>query len=161
MVGHGWQQAVAPGTRHRVDSSRTGCSPSSFRTGSHVFSSSPCSNVHSELREDVLGRIPFGSLCPNGFVLVWAQKGEISRVFQELCTRWGFMYVENVTWVLTHVNKSVVTLPSEFNRQSHLSLLIFRKQGVLHTSTQSCFGIDRTTMEKKWPCFLEYQGHFF
>lgn len=147
MVGHGWQNAVAPGTREGVDSSRRGSRSGSHRSGGPLRCTS-CSNVSSELREDVLGCIPFGSLCPDGFALVWAQKGEISRVFQELCTRLGFTYVENVTWVLTRVNKSVVTLPSEFNRQSHLTLLIFRKQGVLYKSPRSCLRIDRTTLGK-------------
>ena len=41
----------------------------------------------------------------------------------------GFSYVENLTWVLLHHNHSVLRLPSQFIKRSHITLYIFRKDG--------------------------------
>eukprot|EP00955_Chlamydomonas_euryale_P049163 354189-Chlamydomonas_euryale.AAC.1 len=38
-------------------------------------------------------------------------------------------YVENLTWVWIHPNNTILTEPSPYARRSHLSLLIFRKDG--------------------------------
>ena len=44
--------------------------------------------------------------------------------------KWGFSYVENLTWVHMAPNNTVVAAPSLYARRSHLSLFIFRKSGV-------------------------------
>ena len=43
--------------------------------------------------------------------------------------KWGFSYVENLTWVHMAPNNTVVAAPSLYARRSHLSLFIFRKSG--------------------------------
>lgn len=43
--------------------------------------------------------------------------------------KWGFCYVENLTWVQMAPNNTVVAAPSVYARRSHLSLFIFRKSG--------------------------------
>ena len=43
--------------------------------------------------------------------------------------KWGFCYVENLTWVHMAPNNTVVAAPSLYARRSHLSLFIFRKSG--------------------------------
>ena len=43
--------------------------------------------------------------------------------------KWGFNYVENLTWVHMAPNNTVVAAPSLYARRSHLSLFIFRKTG--------------------------------
>ena len=43
--------------------------------------------------------------------------------------KWGFCYVENLTWVHMAPNNTVVAAPSVYARRSHLSLFIFRKSG--------------------------------
>ena len=56
-----------------------------------------------------------------------------------LMDKWGFCYVENLTWVHMAPNNTVVAAPSLYARRSHLSLFIFRKSGVLsadHTKNQ-------------------------
>ncbi len=42
---------------------------------------------------------------------------------------WGYTYVENLTWVWLAANNSVMRLPSTYCRRSHLTLLMFRKEG--------------------------------
>jgi hypothetical protein len=41
-------------------------------------------------------------------------------------SRWGYVYVENLTWVWLHANNSVLRLPSPLVSASHLTLYIFR-----------------------------------
>ncbi len=46
-----------------------------------------------------------------------------------LMSSWGFSYVENLTWVLLHPNHSVLKLPSQVIKRSHITLYIFRRDG--------------------------------
>ncbi len=43
--------------------------------------------------------------------------------------RWGYVYVENLTWVWLHPSASILNVPSPLVRTSHLTLFIFRKEG--------------------------------
>ena len=47
----------------------------------------------------------------------------------DVMDKWGFSYVENLTWVHMAPNNTVVASPSLYARRSHLSLFIFRKAG--------------------------------
>ena len=44
---------------------------------------------------------------------------------------WGYAYVENLTWVLVAPNHRILRLPyaKGLARRSHLTLLIFRREG--------------------------------
>lgn len=75
-----------------------------------------------------LSRLPIHKLCPIGFVFIWVKKQHISAVARQM-GKWGFAYVENLTWVFLHANHSVMQLPSDFVRRSHLTLFLFRKEG--------------------------------
>ena len=46
-----------------------------------------------------------------------------------LMSRWGFSYVENLTWVLLAPNHSILQLPCACVQRSHITLYIFRKDG--------------------------------
>lgn len=48
-----------------------------------------------------------------------------------LMSRWGFSYVENLTWVLLAPNHSILELPCGNVQRSHITLYIFRKDGEL------------------------------
>jgi hypothetical protein len=41
----------------------------------------------------------------------------------------GYYYVENLTWVLMAANNSILRLEHPYTCKSHLTLLIFRKEG--------------------------------
>ena len=43
--------------------------------------------------------------------------------------RWGYQYVENLTWVYMDANNTILTTPSDYAQKSHLTLFIFRKEG--------------------------------
>ena len=43
--------------------------------------------------------------------------------------RWGYQYVENLTWVYMDTNNTILTTPSDYAQKSHLTLFIFRKEG--------------------------------
>ncbi|MEW5318452.1 MAG: hypothetical protein WDW38_009673 [Sanguina aurantia] len=75
-----------------------------------------------------LSRLPLPSLCPIGFVFVWAQKCDIGAVCKQLCSV-GYAYVENLTWVWVAPNNAILTLPHRFTAKSHMTLLIFRRSG--------------------------------
>ena len=47
--------------------------------------------------------------------------------------KWGFQYVENLTWVYMDANNTILTLPSDYAQKSHLTLFIFRREGELHS----------------------------
>ena len=42
--------------------------------------------------------VPLPKLCPHGFVFVWAEKHRIAAVTRQMY-KWGYIYVENLTWV--------------------------------------------------------------
>lgn len=75
-----------------------------------------------------LAKLPIPRLCPIGFVFIWVQKQHISAVVRQM-GKWGFAYVENLTWVFLHRNHSILRLPSEYVQRSHLTLFLFRKEG--------------------------------
>ncbi|GAB4814852.1 hypothetical protein N2152v2_001898 [Parachlorella kessleri] len=75
-----------------------------------------------------LSQLPLPKLVPTGFVFIWAQKQHIHQVCR-LVNRWGFVYVENLTWVWLSPGDEVLQLPSPLVRSSHLTLLIFRREG--------------------------------
>ena len=43
---------------------------------------------------------------------------------------WGYCYIENLTWVYLQPNARVLALPSRYANSSHLTLLMFRREGV-------------------------------
>ena len=43
--------------------------------------------------------------------------------------RWGFVYIENLTWVQMQPNNRPQVLLSAHARRSHITLLMFRKEG--------------------------------
>ena len=45
--------------------------------------------------------------------------------------KWGYQYVENLTWIFMDANNTILTLPSDYAQKSHLTLFIFRKEGTL------------------------------
>ncbi|KAK9840812.1 hypothetical protein WJX81_006676 [Elliptochloris bilobata] len=75
-----------------------------------------------------LAKVPLPRLVPVGFVFVWAQKHHVAALVRQLY-RWGFCYIENLTWVQMAANNTVLTLPAPYAQRSHLTLLIFRKDG--------------------------------
>ena len=77
-----------------------------------------------------LRAVPFSRLCPCGFVLVWARKAEIAQAVHHLCDACGFVYVENLTWVLLHEGNAAPARADDVCACSHLTLLIFRRPGV-------------------------------
>ncbi len=68
-------------------------------------------------------------LCPVGFVFIWAPKQLLHAVVTQLY-KWQFGYVESLTWVQLRGQTELLTLPSPCFRQSHVTLLMFRRTGV-------------------------------
>ncbi|GFR49406.1 hypothetical protein Agub_g11458, partial [Astrephomene gubernaculifera] len=75
-----------------------------------------------------LRQLPIPRLCPRGFVFVWAVKGLIQGVCRTLAS-WGYVYVENLTWVYLTPGNGVAALAGRHFRTSHATLLMFRKEG--------------------------------
>ena len=75
-----------------------------------------------------LSRLPMPRLCPVGFVFVWAPKQLLHAVVTQLY-KWQFGYVESLTWVQLRGQTELLTLPSPCFRQSHVTLLMFRRTG--------------------------------
>lgn len=73
----------------------------------------------------VLVKVPLPKLVPTGFVFIWIPKHHVQAVCKQM-TKWGFIYIENLTWVYVAPNNSLLKLPSRFVRNSHLSLYMFR-----------------------------------
>lgn len=51
---------------------------------------------------------------------------------------WGYCYIENLTWVLLRPNNSVLALPYRYAKTSHLTLYMFRREGVCSCSACGC-----------------------
>ncbi|KAG1673975.1 hypothetical protein FOA52_015731 [Chlamydomonas sp. UWO 241] len=75
-----------------------------------------------------LSALPLSRICPTGFVFVWTPKQLLHPVTKQMY-EWGYQYVENLTWVWTHPNNSILCEASAYAKRSHLSLLIFRMAG--------------------------------
>ena len=86
-----------------------------------------------------LAKVPLPRLVPVGFVFVWAQKQHVAALVRQLY-RWGFCYIENLTWVQMAANNTVLTLPAAYAQRSHLTLLIFRKDGAPPPATCAASG---------------------
>lgn len=81
------------------------------------------------------GRDPLSSLSgicvpklvPEGFIFIWTPKQYIHSVCKRM-VKWGYVYVENLTWCFLSPNNSLMRLPDtkHFVANSHLSLYIFR-----------------------------------
>ena len=80
---------------------------------------------HGEDAVAALARLNLPKLVPEGFVFVWTPKQHISSICK-LMSKWGYVYVENLTWVYLGSNNKVLRLPSRFARSSHLTLYMFR-----------------------------------
>jgi len=139
MINTGWErepgQAAAGGAQQQQQQQRQQqqLSNSAATTGSPA-GAAPAVDGGSSLaatRAQVVRRLaalPLPTLCPRGFVFVWARKQHLSAIVSQLYS-WGFAYVENLTWVWKQPNNTVARLPHAFTASSHLTLLIFRREG--------------------------------
>ena len=76
-----------------------------------------------------LSKLPIPKLCPVGFVFAWVPKA-LLQGFVRLMYSWDYVYVENLTWVQTAPSNALLEQQSDYLRKSHLSLYIFRKNGI-------------------------------
>ncbi len=74
---------------------------------------------------EALSRLPMPRLVPTGFIFIWTPKHHVQGVCK-LMSKWGYAYIENLTWVYLGADHSVMKLPSRFVRNSHLTLYMFR-----------------------------------
>jgi len=72
-----------------------------------------------------LAQIPLPKLVPTGFIFIWTPKQHIQAVCKQM-TKWGYIYIENLTWVYMASNNAILKLDSEFVRKSHMTLYMFR-----------------------------------
>ncbi len=72
-----------------------------------------------------LAEIPLPKLVPTGFIFIWTPKQHVQAVCKQM-TKWGYIYIENLTWVYMAPNNAVLKLPSEFVCNSHMTLYMFR-----------------------------------
>ena len=72
-----------------------------------------------------LSRVPLPKLVPAGFVFIWTPKHHVQAVCKQMA-KWGYIYIENLTWVYLGCNNELLKLPSSFVRNSHLTLYMFR-----------------------------------
>jgi hypothetical protein len=42
---------------------------------------------------------------------------------------WGYCYIENLTWVYLRPDNHILTLPSRYSNNSHITLYMFRREG--------------------------------
>ncbi len=75
-----------------------------------------------------LQALPIPRLCPRGFVMVWVHKGLIQPCCR-LLAGWGYVYVENLTWVHLTPGNAIARGPGAHFCRSHSTLLMFRKEG--------------------------------
>ena len=87
-------------------------------------------NAEGALAAAALSQVPVPRLCPIGFVFIWADKVQLHAVVKQMY-RWGFSYIENLTWVQLRPSNQLLMLPSQYCRRSHSTLLIFRRTGVV------------------------------
>eukprot|EP00887_Chlorella_sp_A99_P001347 scaffold14.g1347.t1 len=74
----------------------------------------------------ILAKVPLDKLTPVGFAFVWVQKQHVQALCR-LMKRWGFVYIENLTWVFLGPNNTILRLPGSYLNSSHLTLYMFRK----------------------------------
>ena len=74
---------------------------------------------------DVLAKLPLPRLVPTGFIFIWTPKNRVQAVCKQM-SKWGYTYIENLTWVFMGPNNKILTLPSQFVCNSHMTLYMFR-----------------------------------
>lgn len=72
-----------------------------------------------------LSKLPLTRLVPSGFVFIWTPKQHVHAVCKQML-KWGYVYIENLTWVYRGANHKVMSLPSQFVGNSHMTLYMFR-----------------------------------
>jgi len=72
-----------------------------------------------------LSQIPLPKLVPTGFIFIWTPKQHVQAVCKQM-TKWGYIYIENLTWVYMSPDNAILKLDSEFVRNSHMTLYMFR-----------------------------------
>jgi N6-adenosine-specific RNA methylase IME4 len=73
----------------------------------------------------VLAALPIPKLVPDGFIFIWVPKQLVMTVCKQM-TKWGYLYIENLTWVYMSPTNRIVTDPSPYVGNSHMTMYIFR-----------------------------------
>lgn len=84
-------------------------------------------SLNNKMKEvsSVLAAIPIPKLVPDGFIFIWVPKQLVMMVCKQMTT-WGYLYIENLTWVYMSPTNKIVTDPSPYVGNSHMTLYIFR-----------------------------------
>jgi hypothetical protein len=61
-------------------------------------------------------------------LLAACMRAQMAALIRQLY-KWGYAYVENLTWVQMAPNNRVVAAPAPYARRAHLTLFIFRRAG--------------------------------
>ncbi|CAO3646137.1 unnamed protein product [Cunninghamella blakesleeana] len=88
-----------------------------------------------KLHVDELAKLDIGGIVPAGFLFIWTEK-EWIRHFVRMAQGWGFKYVENFCWIQKNLNNQISKRPSAYVRKSKLTLLMFKKDGLLEIRHQ-------------------------
>lgn len=75
---------------------------------------------------DDIEAIPLEKLTPLGFIFIWVEKENLSKVCDVMHEK-NFVYVENLTWVHLKPNNTIVESAARYLGRSHRTLLIFRR----------------------------------
>lgn len=75
-----------------------------------------------------LAKLNLPALVPSGYAFAWAAKEALAGVTAQM-EKWGFAYVENLTWVVLAPSHGLVAAPSDLVARSHITLMIYRRGG--------------------------------
>jgi hypothetical protein len=82
------------------------------------------SNNMEEVASALAG-LPIPKLVPDGFIFIWVPKQLVMTVCKQM-TGWGYLYIENLTWVYMSPTNRILTDPSPYIGNSHMTMYIFR-----------------------------------
>lgn len=88
----------------------------------------PWGQGHGQITPKALQALNFHQLITNGFIFIWIEK-ELTMEIAEICTAWGFKYVENVVWMKQRIDFEPHIESSTYFNKRKMTLHIWRKGG--------------------------------
>lgn len=82
--------------------------------------------AYQQLPDVCIEEIPFEKLQTNGFLFIWVINNKYAKAF-ELMEKWGYTYVDDITWVKQTVNRRMAKGHGYYLQHAKETCLVARK----------------------------------
>jgi mRNA (2'-O-methyladenosine-N6-)-methyltransferase len=82
--------------------------------------------AYQQLPDQLIEQLPIGKLQTNGFIFIWVINNKYAKAF-ELMQRWGYQYIDDITWVKQTVNRRMAKGHGYYLQHAKETCLVGRK----------------------------------